>query len=361
MRKNCLPEKLSLMRKYYQLSLSDIAMRLNVPVTEYMNWENGNTLCDTENLKKIAEIYHVKLQDLVDNTKIVSISYLDKINDSVELMTFRKDAKEVPFREDVADHIMATSVIVTNVPAELTQTTMSIPASTEHTTAVTSTIDLGETKVMSRDDLQETTVNEIVEDTVETEPVKPGIPKKIWGIAGAVLAGIVLLVLAVTFFNKETTVDDIEVSLSNVNRIALGDTYSIYIDANGELVTNGDTMPSLSKFKDIVQVSAWDGHLTGLKKNGKVVCTGSNEACDVGAWNHITMIASGRNHTVGLTDEGTVVCTGNSSACEVENWKEVTAVYAGDGITIARTKGNNLLVSGNFDEKKTIPAQTKIK
>ena len=58
MRKNCLPEKLSLMRKYYQLSLSDIAMKLNVPVTEYMNWENGNTLCDTENLKKIAEMAH---------------------------------------------------------------------------------------------------------------------------------------------------------------------------------------------------------------------------------------------------------------------------------------------------------------
>ena len=41
---NKLPEKLVLLRKHANLSQGDIASRLNVPVTEYMQWENGDLL-----------------------------------------------------------------------------------------------------------------------------------------------------------------------------------------------------------------------------------------------------------------------------------------------------------------------------
>ena len=69
---NRLPEKLTGLRKEYGFTQSDIAQKLNISVTEYMNWENGNRLCSIEQLKSLADLFDVSLDDLVDNTKEVS-------------------------------------------------------------------------------------------------------------------------------------------------------------------------------------------------------------------------------------------------------------------------------------------------
>ena len=70
---NKLPEKLTMLRKYRNLSQGDLAQRLHVPVTEYMQWENGNTICSIEMLKNMSDIFGVSLDDLIDNTKTIVI------------------------------------------------------------------------------------------------------------------------------------------------------------------------------------------------------------------------------------------------------------------------------------------------
>ena len=65
---NRLPEKLTALRKHFGYSQGDMAEKLVVPVAEYMNWENGNTICRIDQLRQLARIYRVPIEDLADNT-----------------------------------------------------------------------------------------------------------------------------------------------------------------------------------------------------------------------------------------------------------------------------------------------------
>ena len=45
---NKLPEKLSVLRKSFSFAQMDVASKIGVPVSEYMKWENGNSVCGIE-------------------------------------------------------------------------------------------------------------------------------------------------------------------------------------------------------------------------------------------------------------------------------------------------------------------------
>ena len=60
--------------------------------------------------------------------------------------------------------------------------------------------------------------------------------------------------------------------LGSVNRLALTDTCSLYIDDDGRLNTMG-TVPPLDDYDGVVQISAFDGHLLGLGL-GRAPCMG---------------------------------------------------------------------------------------
>ena len=50
---NKLPEKLSALRKSFSFAQMDVASKIGVPVSEYMKWENGNSVCGIEILRRI--------------------------------------------------------------------------------------------------------------------------------------------------------------------------------------------------------------------------------------------------------------------------------------------------------------------
>ena len=334
-----------------------------------MNWENGNKLCDILQLEKIARLYHVQLQDLADNTKVVRLPNLDAIEDSLDLMTLHAVPNHT---EDVADNIMVTSVM--QIPqSEYTDDVFAETAEIPGDTVEVMT-DAGETKVIGLEQLQKTQVIEISdldhknreerkpELKPQPEPEPAGVNKKLIAGIAVVLALLALVLYMITRPKREEPEEgDIAVAVSGINRIAIGDTYSLYIKDEQTLESRGDVLPDLSAFRNIVQVSAYEDHLAGLQNNGRVVCTGSDRGCEVSAWRGITMIAAGRDHTVGLREDGTVVCSGSSLACDVSSWSDVTAVYAGNELTAARTKNNTVLISGSFDGKNNAAASTKVK
>lgn len=70
----------------------------------------------------------------------------------------------------------------------------------------------------------------------------------------------------------------------------------------------------------------------------------------VDSWTDITQIAMGEAHSVGLKSDGTVVATGsnNFGQCDVEEWKDVVFVDAANQCTIGLTKEGELLITGSF-------------
>ena len=84
---------------------------------------------------------------------------------------------------------------------------------------------------------------------------------------------------------------------------------------------------NVDSWTDIVAVAARSNHTVGLRSDGTVVATGSNEygQCDVNSWTNIVAVAAGYYQTAGLRSDGTVVATGDNEygQCNVSDWKNI--------------------------------------
>lgn len=365
---NRLPEKLTALRKYYGYAQADIAEKLEVDLSEYLNWENGNSIGKVHQLKKLADLYHIPLEELIDNTREVT---LPKTSSS------GTDEVEIPFLNSFSTPTRTTADVSngfsqTILPIETVEDQQEDLGTTRQADLNDLEEEEGATRTLENPALAETAVNHIVDDDEEDyqdeeeeEPVRKRPPqkkkkfrlnKKSGIIIGVVAAAVVVAVLFLT----RGISTSIEVALSDVNRLALGDGYSLYLRSEGDLSQLGDAQVSLSS-QDLVQVSATSSFALGLKKDGTVVCSGSGEACAVEDWNQITMIAAGNNHSVGLKEDGTVVCTGSTKACAVEDWTDVTAVYAGDDVTVGIDSSGSLLIAGTVNNTSALTSLSGLK
>ena len=369
---NRLPEKLTALRKHFGYSQGDMAEKLVVPVAEYMNWENGNTICRIDQLRQLARIYRVPIEDLADNTRTVTLPRLDEDADSIQisftgsrstdtLQGITASTVSAEEAEDFADSLIAKSVAAPQPEPDFRNDTIVY---------------------------QETQVNEIVDEPEEEEyeeeeeeyvPEKPArrtsarekqqssfdfgafiqnLDKRTMLMIGGAFAALVLIIAGINLIRGRG--GSTNVSLSEDNRLALGSTFSMYIPSEGTLVTAGQNIPSLES-EGLVQVSAGSNWAMGLKNDGTVVCAGAQNACKVEDWKDIVMIAAGENHSVGLKKDGTVECNGSSGACDVSMWENVKSVYAGNEVTIGITDTGETLVSGNFSSIDHVKALKTVK
>lgn len=348
---NKLPEKLSLLRKSSGLPQSEIAAKLMVPVSEYMNWENGNSIPNIAQLKNISEMFGVDISALLDNTMTFVAPKMNTMDQSVQ----------IPFMENGG--LNATQDL-----SAVSGDTVVVPN--------TSAVEDGATKVMNTDTFAATQIAEIddleddeeqyddeYDDEEDEEEVKPKKtkakakkssdgPSKTTKIIVSVICGVALIAIAVgAFFLLRDTLSSVEVS--DTNRLALGTKYSVYVSSSSSLQIKGEDYDA-STLKGSVQVSVYDEMAAGLMSDGTVVCT--DDSIDVSEWEDVTMVAAGTDHVVGLLSDGTVVCEGNDDACNVDSWEEVASVYAGDGITVALTEEGSFLSSGGV----SIPTVTGV-
>ena len=343
---NRLPEKLSALRKSYGYAQADLAVQLHVELSDYLNWENGNRIPTIYQLQRLAGLYRVPIQELVDNTREVSIPQADPMGDSIQI-PFMKNAGSVPPGLPKTDE-------------EFDQTILPIDGSLSNQMSDTKRVDMP--LADDRMHVAATQMSSIVEE--EEKPLRSNKKKKKRSNKYMIIAsciGIVVLILLLVFFrfagqSKNKTV----VTLSDTNRLAMGNGFALYLQGEGNLKTFGDSAVQLDS-KDLVQVSAGGSFALGLKKDGTVVCAGnSGDACKVADWKNIQMIAAGTGHSVGLTSEGKVVCTGSTAACNVNGWNDVAAVYAGNEITIARMKDGTLKVSGAVSSAEQLQGQKNV-
>ena len=131
--------------------------------------------------------------------------------------------------------------------------------------------------------------------------------------------------------------------------------HTVGLKNDGTVVAVGfnlDDQCDVSKWKDIVAISAGFKHTVGLKSDGTVVAVGSNYygQCDVSDWKDIVAISAGYVHTVGLKSDGTVVAVGDNDygQCNVSDWKDIVAISAGGFHTVGlKTDGTVVTVGDN--------------
>lgn len=329
---NKLPEKLVLLRKHANLSQGDIASRLNVPVTEYIQWENGNSICSVVLLKRMADMFGITVDDLVDNTKSIVIPE-----------PVIEQSATIPFNggQDInATQMYDGSLQDTMQTQQFSSLNDKNDQDDDGHTRVMNTSDLSNVEEKDASHSYDEEEEEEVKPKKKKKPASPIKKKQTMIIIGAVAAIVVVIAVVLLLFNKSGS----SLNVGNDNRIALGDTYSLYVDNQGNIKKYGN-FNSTENFSAGVQVAAFDDHAAVLLKNGTVISSDGN--ADVKEWKHIRYIAAGKDHTVGVTDEGTVVCAGNESACKVSEWKNISSVYAGNGFTLGLTNDGAIKASGS--------------
>ncbi len=348
---NQLPEKLTTLRKRYHYTQSDIAAKVSVPVAEYMKWENGSSLCRIDQLIRIAELYRVPLQALVDNTAVLDLPDPEHDYDGIEIPSFtgavsgkgvvldEAQAQEIlfgmPSTQDSVE-IPLSGDVGYRQPVQVQKasgTTKQMPAVRE--TPLSGTREFASTRVIQISDIKQ-------EEPVRKDPEPEEKPRSrvlyiVIAVVLALLAGLIFLM------GRGGGNDGSRLDVSDDDRFVLTERYSAYVSPHYRLVTQG-TVGELSGFSDLVKISAWDDVLIGLKRDGTVVSGGDH---DVSEWTDITDIAAGSTHAVGLDSEGTVVCAGSGTACDADGWENMTAVFAGKDITAAIGADGSVQAAGD--------------
>ena len=67
--KNMISKNLKSLRKKYNYTQDDIAEKLNVSRQSIAKWESGESTPDIYNCSKLAELFNVKLDDLVNHSE----------------------------------------------------------------------------------------------------------------------------------------------------------------------------------------------------------------------------------------------------------------------------------------------------
>lgn len=137
--------------------------------------------------------------------------------------------------------------------------------------------------------------------------------------------------------------------------IGTGGNFTVGLKSDGTVVVAGDadnTLSNISKWKDIIAISAGKSHVVGLMENGAVVAEGDNQnnQCNVSDWVDIVAISAGDAHTVGLKSDGTVVAVGDNKEhqCNVSGWRNIIAISAGKAHTVGLESDGYVTAVGDY-------------
>ena len=109
----------------------------------------------------------------------------------------------------------------------------------------------------------------------------------------------------------------------------------------------------VSRWKDIVDISASFNHILGLKSDGTVVAAGASDKGQglVENWNDVVKIAAGDGFSVGLNTEGKVLYSGSNAfnIKDVEKWENIIYIDAKEYSVIGLDRDGNYYFAGDIN------------
>lgn len=134
------------------------------------------------------------------------------------------------------------------------------------------------------------------------------------------------------------------VGIGNDGVVLLADTQNCGILKQGHV----------DKWRNVVDAAVggsnnYDAFIIGLKDNGEVYSTGNNQngQCKVSKWTDIVEVTAGRYFTVGLRADGTVVSTDPELQDVMSDWKNIIGIYAGDSHVVGLRSDGTVVAAGD--------------
>lgn len=273
---NYLPLKLEKLRKHYNYSQSHLANILGVEVVEYMGYENGRSMINYVQMKKLASLYHISVSEIFKNDEEVTLydvaeGQTDKIN--IEYFIPKKTIFTI-----IKSRPILSKAIFGLIIAFLISSFLSIRKNNRPYVSYandTDRLSISDTSVLYIDNL------------------------------GAV----------------KGSGDNFNGQISNLPseraiKVAEGSNFSVILLNDGTVTSSGlieNYQNELSKWKNIVDIAAGNGHVVGVDNNGRVHSVGDNsrEQCNLNDFNNIKKIFCLPYGTVGIDTNGVAHFTGD--------------------------------------------------
>lgn len=271
---NRLPEKLTKLRKHYNYSQSYLSGILGVDVLEYMGYENGRSVINLEQARKLASFYHIPLEELFVNDKDVSlISVANPNTDEINIEYFiPKKTFMQKMRSYISHHPAMVASVCGFIGLCLGVLIFTSASRNSSRPYVALTDDLGRLSVS---------------DTTVVYIDSYGAVKGSGSNANGQISNL---------------------PSSSAIRVAEGSGFTVILNDDGTLSTIGlvsKTADIVESWKDIVDVAAGNGHVVACDSRGRVFTAGDNSygQCDLDADGIVKVFAS-EKATFAISEDG---------------------------------------------------------
>ncbi|SJZ42421.1 helix-turn-helix domain-containing protein [Anaerorhabdus furcosa] len=337
---NKLPEKLLLLRKHFGFSQQEIADKMGVNVVEYMGWENGRSICNLAQFKRLSSIFQISLDDMLKNSADIPLPNLS-LEDSIQI-PFMKDSE--------AKDIEIPSMVNPQKPKVNMEATAQIKRVSE---------------VEKKPQEQPKPQNTIHRVDINQKPTKKSKSnKKLFAIIGGVIGAIVLVAGIFWLLNMNKGNGGLSLKLSQANRLSTTEKFTVYIRDDQKVAIYGQGI-TMTDFTDLVKISAYKDSVVGLKSDGTLVAAGSNTngQLDIKKIEKAVDVSLGAKHTAVALEDGKVTCVGDNSqgACNVDAWENIVDVEAGNGFTIGIDSTGNVKVAGSVTNSSSMESIKSVK
>ncbi|MBO4920203.1 MAG: helix-turn-helix domain-containing protein [Erysipelotrichaceae bacterium] len=326
---NHLPGKLMKLRKHYNYSQSYLAEVLDVDTLEYMNYENGSKMISYAQMKKLASLYHVNVEEIFRNDEEVTLYEMEKANTdeiNIEYFIARKTIFDT-VKDFYLDHKIASTIIMVLL---LTIVVLSIVLK-----------NTAKPYTLIRDNINRLSVSESTVVYIDDYS-------------------------AVNGSGSNTNGELSNLTSSGAIKVQEGEGFTIILNEDGTVSSAGlisKYAKELQDWHNIVDIAAGRAHVLGVDSNGRVHCTGDNSsgACDIEDVKGIKKVYAPSNGSIAMDEDGMLYYSGSfigsGSLKNYQNIKDVAssdnilAILCQDGtVDVFAKSGNNYLQAESWKE-----------
>lgn len=268
---------------------------------EYMNYENGSKMIDYNQMKKLANLYHIDLLEVFRNSDDVKLYEVNKANtDEINIEYFTAEKTFIEKLQDFYNQNKIASTIIALLLLTILIMFIVLKNTTKPYTLV-------------RDNINSLSVSETTVVYIDDHS----------GVKGS---------------GSNTNGELSNLSTYGAIKVCEGEGFTIILNEDGTLSHAGvisKYSKSLDDWKNIVDIAAGNAHILGVDSNGRVSCVGDNSfgACDVNGAKSIKKVFATNNGSILIDNDGALSFSGSFiGSGSIRNYYGVKDVASSENI-----------------------------
>ncbi len=318
---NSFPKKLMDLRKYYGLSQNYLAEYLEIDVIEYMGYENGRSVPCFNDIKKLAKLFRVSVDEMFDNRAVIPFLQ-DKEKVSKDKSNFNYLTKQSK-KQKWSDGFKKNKKIIMLITASLLVIIVASVLLISYLLNGKQIINEMSGSSQNRLDASNTSV-------------------------------VYVNGKGIAYGRGDNSNGQLDFAFDQVFKIQEGSNFTVVLKEDGTIASVGlisQYADEIKEWRDLVDVEVGKSHILALDKYGKVWCTGDNSygQCDFEKTEGIKKIFASDNASFIVDSEGSLYYAGSIVNTDILNDAHDLTDIEVNNKAVAYVDGGNVVYYGETD------------